>query len=70
MEATIVHLSGDTDKPVRATYAADDEHTLARRIDAALEEAKAEGRTVKVEVDDHVGMLMEKHGYVSFIPTS
>ena len=69
MEATIVHISGDTDGPVRATYAADDEHTLARRIDAALNEAKAQGRQVRIELDNHVAMLMEKHGYVSFVPT-
>ena len=69
MEATIVRISGDTDGPVRATYEADDEHTLARRIDAALDEAKAAGRQVRIELDNHVAMLMEKAGYVSFLPT-
>ena len=64
MEATIVRISGDTDGPVRTTYEADDEHTLARRIDAALDEAKAKGRQVRVELNNHVAMLMEKHGYV------
>lgn len=69
MEATIVRISGDSDGPVRATYEADDEHTLARRIDTALNEAEADGHQVRVELDNRVAMLMEKHGYVSFVPT-
>lgn len=68
MEATIVHVGEDTDGPVRTTYRANDEHTLARRIDAAVGEAEARGERVRVEVDEHVAMLMEQHGYVSFIP--
>ena len=70
MEATIVRINDDTDGPVRATYEADDEHTLAQRIHSALDEAERKGHRVQIELDDHVAMLMEKHGYVTFIPTS
>ncbi|MYD88257.1 MAG: hypothetical protein F4018_07625 [Acidobacteria bacterium] len=63
MEATIVHVGGNSTGLVRATYEADDEHTLARRIDAAIDQAKTEGREVRIEITNDVMLLMEKHGY-------
>ncbi len=70
MEATIVHVGGNNTGLVRATYEADDEHTLARRIDAAVDEARAEGREVRIEVANDVMLLMEKHGYACFVTTA
>ncbi|MCY4636495.1 MAG: hypothetical protein OXG04_18660 [Acidobacteria bacterium] len=70
MEATIVHIDRGRNGLVRSTCEADDEHTLARRIQAAIDEAESEGRNVKIMVDDQVGTLLESHGYVSFIPTN
>ncbi len=66
MEATIVHIGGGRNGLARATYEADDEHTLARRIQTAIDDAEAEGRTVQVMLDEKVAVLMETHGYVSF----
>lgn len=69
MEATIVHIGGGPNGLARATYQAKDEHALARRIQTVIDEAHAEGRNVKLVVDDEVGTLLESHGYVSFVPT-
>ena len=68
MEATIVHIDNGRTGLVRSTCEADDEHTLAERIQAAIDEAESEGRNVKIMVDDHVGTLLACQGYVSFIP--
>lgn len=69
MEATIVHIGPSADGVARTTYEADDEHTLARRINDAIDEAEAAGRKVQVMLDEKVATLMETHGYVSFVPT-
>jgi len=69
MEATIIHVDGGKNGVVRTTYQADDEHTLASRIQAAIDEADADGRDVKVMLDEQVATLMEARGYVSFVPT-
>lgn len=69
MEGTIVYVGEGRNGRVRATCHADDEHTLARRIQAAIDEADAEGHDVKVVLDEEVGTLMESHGYMSFPPT-
>ena len=68
MEGTIVYAGGRNDGLVRATYHADDEHTLAGRIQAAIDEAESDGHHVKVVLDEEVGTLMEAHGYTSFRP--
>jgi len=69
MEGTIVYAGERKDGLVRATYHADDEHSLANRIQAAIDEADADGRDVKVMLDEQVATLMEARGYVSFVPT-
>ena len=69
MEGTILYTGERKDGLVRATYHAEDEHTLARRIQAAINEADAEGHDVKVLLDEQVGALMEAQGYVSFPPS-
>ncbi len=68
MQATIVHIDRGRNGLVRSTCEADDEHTLAQRIQAAIDKAEAEGHNVKIMVDDHVGTLLACQGYVSFIP--
>ncbi|MCY4635085.1 MAG: hypothetical protein OXG04_11390 [Acidobacteria bacterium] len=68
MEATIVHINKGRTGLVRSTCEADDEHTLAERIQAAIDKAESEGHNVKIMVDDHVGTLLACQGYVSFIP--
>ena len=69
MEGTILYIGEGRNGLVRATYQADDEHTLANRIQAAIDEADADGRDVKVMLDEQVATLMEARGYVSFVPT-
>ena len=48
MEATIVHIDKGSTGIVRSTCEADDEHTLAQRIQTAIDEAESEGRNVKI----------------------